>query len=158
MSQSLVSLKCWRWWTLPTTAQTGHASWPRSYYWDGMKEDIRRQCKDCLTCKVFSKKPKHEALGLTEPPPAIGHTQAVEFAMVGKGDPKKKFLVLVDVLSGYAEVFRFLLSPTLATIISKLTDFWNATGWPVVFCSDGEANLVSAEFDQFLADNRITRR
>ena len=56
------------------------------------------------------------------------------------------------------EVFRFLLPPTSATIISKLTDFWNATGWPVVFCSDREANLVSAEFDPFLTDNGITRR
>ena len=27
-----------------------------------------------------------------------------------------------------------------------------------MFCSDGEVNLVSAEFDQFLADNSITRR
>ena len=70
----------------------------RSFYWDGMKEDTRKQCKECLTCKVFSKKPKQEALMPTEPPPAIGHTQAVDFAVVGKGDPKKKFLVLVDVL------------------------------------------------------------
>ena len=45
-----------------------------------------------------------------------------------------------------------------ATIISELLDFWNATGWLVVFCSDGEPNLVSAEFDEFLANNNITRR
>ena len=46
----------------------------------------------------------------------------------------------------------------MATIINKLTDFWNATGWPVVFCSDGEKNLDSAEFSRFLADNNITCR
>ena len=123
----------------------------RSYYWEGMKADIRKQCEDCLTCKIFSKKLKQEALPLTEPLPAIGHTQAVDFAVVGERGLKKKFLVLVDVLSGYTEWFRFLLPPTSATIISKLTDFWNATGWTVVFCSDGERNLVSAEFDRFLS-------
>ena len=82
----------------------------------------------------------------------------MDFASVGVKGPKKKFLVLVDVLSGYSEVFRFDLPPTLATINHKLTDFWNSTVWPVVFCSDGEPNLDSAEFDQFLADNNITRR
>ena len=39
----------------------------RSYYWDSMKGDIQKHCEDCLTCKVFSKKPKQEALALTEP-------------------------------------------------------------------------------------------
>ena len=107
----------------------------RSYYWEGMKADIRRQCEDCRTCKIFAKKPRREALRLTEPPPAIGHTQAVDFATVGEGGSKKKFLVLVDVLSGYSEVFRFLHPPTSTTVIGRLTDFWNATGWPVVFCS-----------------------
>ena len=77
---------------------------------------------------------------------------------MGWEGPKKKFLVLVDVLLEYSEVFRFFLPPTMATIIHNLTDFWNSTGWPVVFCSDGEANLVSAEFDQFLTDKGITRR
>ena len=76
----------------------------------------------------MSTKPKQEALLLTDPPPSIGHTQMVDFASVGLEGPKKKFLVLVDVLSGYSEVFRFLLPPTLATIIHKLTDFWNSTG------------------------------
>ena len=102
-------------------------------------------------------KPKQEALLLTDPPPSIGHTQAVDFASVGLQGPKKKFLALVNILSGYLEVFRFLLPPTLATIISKLTEFWNSRGWPVVFCSDREANLDSAEFSQFLADNNINR-
>ena len=82
----------------------------------------------------------------------------MDFASVGRHGPKKKVLVLVDILSGYSEVFRFLLPPTSATIISKLTDFWNSTRWPVVFCSDGERNLDSADFSQFLADNNITRR
>ena len=127
----------------------------RSYYWDGLKKDVRQHCEDCVTCKAMASKPKKEALLLTEPPPSIGHTQAVDFVSVGRHGPKKKFLVLVDILSGYSEVFRFLLPPTLATIISKLTDFWNSTGWPVVFCSDGEKNLDSAEFSQFLADNNI---
>ena len=95
---------------------------------------------------------------LTDPPPSIGHTQAVDFALVGLQGPKKKFLVLVDILSGYSEVFRFLLPPTSATIISKLTEFWNSTEWSVFFCSDGEANLDSEQFSQFLADNNITRR
>ena len=81
-----------------------------------------------------------------------------EELLLGLTGPKKKFLVLVDVLSGYTEVFRFLLPSTSAKIVSKLKDFWNMTGWPVVFCSDSEPNLVSAEFDEILANNNITRR
>ena len=130
----------------------------RSYYWDNMKSDIKEKCEKCRTCKIMSQKPKQEALYLTDPPPFIGHTQAVDFAHVGETNSKKKFLVLVDILSGYSEVFRFLLPPTSKTIIDKLTDFWNSTGWPVVFCSDGEKNLDSAEFNDFLEANRITRR
>ena len=76
---------------------------------------------------------------------------------MGEKGPKKKFLVLVDVLLGYSEVLRFVLPPTSATIIHNLTDFWNSKGWPVVFCNDGEPNLDSAEFDEFLANNNITR-
>ena len=69
-------------------------------------------------------------------PPAVGHTQAVDFEVVGEKGDRKKFLVLVDILSVYSEVFWFVLPPTSTTIINKLTDFWNSTGWPVVFCSD----------------------
>ena len=130
----------------------------RSHYWDRLKGDVRKHCEDCVTCKIMSAKPKQEALLLMDPPPSIGHSQAVDFASVGLEGPKKKFLVLVDALSGYSEVFRFLLPLTSATVIPKLTDFWNSTGWPVVFCSDGEPNLDSAEFDEFLANNNITRR
>ena len=71
----------------------------------------------------MSAKTKQESLLHTDSPPLIGHTQAVDFAFVGWESPKKKFLVLMDVLSGYLEVFRFLLPPTLATIIHKLMDF-----------------------------------
>ena len=106
----------------------------------------------------MSTKPKQEALYLTEPPPFIGHTQVVNFAHAGEKGDKKKFLVLVDILSGYSEVFRFVLPPTSTAIINKLTDFWNLMGWPVVICSDGEKNLDSAEFDGFLEDNKVTRR
>ena len=85
-----------------------------------------------LPARPWQKKTKKEALLLTEPPPSIGHRQVVDFATVGLIGPKKKFLVLVDILSGYSEVFRFLLPPTTATVISKLTDFlefhWVAGG------------------------------
>ena len=74
----------------------------RSYYWDGLKKDVKQHCEDCVTCKAMSVSPKKEALLFTEPPPAIGHTQAVDFATVGLNGPKKKFLVLVDMLSGYS--------------------------------------------------------
>ena len=100
----------------------------RSYYWDGLKGDVRKYCEDCVTCKIMSAKPKQEALLLTDPPPLIGHTQAMDFASVGLEGPKKKFLVLVDVLSGYSEDFWFLLPPTSAIIIHKLMDFWNSNG------------------------------
>ena len=129
----------------------------RSYYWDWLKGDVKKNCKDCVTCKIMSAKPKQESLLLTDPPPLIGHTQAMDLASVGLEGPRKKLLVLVDVLSRYSEVFRFLLSPTSAMIIHKLTDFWNSTGWPVVFCSEGEPILDSAEFDEFIANNNITR-
>ena len=41
----------------------------RSYYWDGLKKDVRQHCEDCVTCKAMASKPKKEALLLTEPPP-----------------------------------------------------------------------------------------
>ena len=56
-----------------------------------------------LRARLCKKKKKNAYL--MEPPPAIGHTQAVDFAVVGDQGNKKKFLVLVDVLSGYSEVF-----------------------------------------------------
>ena len=62
----------------------------------------------------MSTKPKQEALLLTDPPPSIGHTQALDFASVGQEGTKKKFWVLVDVLSGYSEVFRFLFPPDVS--------------------------------------------
>ena len=69
----------------------------------------------------MSAKPKQVSLLLTEPPPSIGHTQVVDFLTVGeKGS--KKFLAFVDMLSGYLEVFWFVLPPMSATIIQKLAD------------------------------------
>ena len=72
----------------------------RSYYWDGLNEDIRKHCEDCVTCKIMSAEPKQEALLLMDPPPSIGHSQAVDFASVGLEGPKKKFLVLVNLCPG----------------------------------------------------------
>ena len=59
----------------------------RSYYWDGLKSDVRRHCDDCATCKIISNKPKQEALLMRDPPPSIGHTQAMDFATMGLTGP-----------------------------------------------------------------------
>ena len=43
----------------------------RSYYWDGLKKDVRQHYENCVTCKAMAPKPKKEALLLTEPPPLL---------------------------------------------------------------------------------------
>ena len=81
-----------------------------------------------------------------------------DLASVGPRGNKKKFLILVDALSGFAEAIRFVCPPTSASVISKLSGFWQIHGWPSVFASDGEPILTSTEVDEFLARNGITRR
>ena len=72
----------------------------RSYWCATMKQEIAENCTACTTCKIFTNKPKKEAIIYSDPPPSIGHTVAVDFAVVGHRGAKKKFLVLVNSLSG----------------------------------------------------------
>ena len=130
----------------------------RSYWSPSLKADITAHCDACVPCKKFANKPNAEAHRWLTPPPAIGHTMAADFALVGPRGSKKKFLILVDALSGYAEAIRFVCPPNSASVISKLSGFWQIHGWPLIFASDGEPILTSVEVDKVLEKNGITRR
>ena len=81
---------------------------------------------------------------------------AADFASVGPRGYKKKLLILVDALTGYAEAIRFLCPPTSASVINLLSDFWHTHEWLSVFASDAELILVSRKFDLFLEKKGIT--
>ena len=61
--------------------------------------------------------------------------------------------MLVDDLSGYLEVFRFVLLPTSATIIHKLTDFWKSSAWYPQ--SNGAAERAVQSFKRLYSKKEI---
>merc|ERR1712208_163581 len=92
-------------------------------------------------------------------PPAVGHTQGMDFAEVSsKTGGKRKFLLLTDYLSGWSTYFEFPTAPSSASVMEKLSKWFHSSTWPSILASDGEGIFTSAEFKEWMAENGIIHR
>ncbi|XP_061711331.1 uncharacterized protein K02A2.6-like isoform X1 [Cydia pomonella] len=120
----------------------------RSYvWWPGLDETVEAACRECEPCAaVASAPPRH--VPRCWPWPTRAWTRVhVDFLGPFHG---KIYLILVDAMSKWVEVFQVPSTAAVSTI-EKLTEVWARWGIPKQLISDNGPPFSSKEFSNFLA-------
>ena len=87
----------------------------RSFWWEGMRDDIAAKCKRCLSCIALSDHANKERSLISPTSPHPDSSMAADFLMVPEGhDSKKKikWFPLACMLTGWLITFCFDKPPT----------------------------------------------
>ena len=105
-------------------------------------------CKECQKLRSSNQKESLEAEELPERPFDV--VSADLFYSGGK-----VFMIFADRLSGFPLVETWAKDPTSTQVIRKLQQWFSLLGKPLKFKSDGGAQFISREMQQFLESNHI---
>jgi hypothetical protein len=114
---------------LHATPTVGHSGFNKTYdqvkhsfFWDGMKRDIRKLIVECEVCQC-NKRETVKSPGTLQPlpiPPAIWKDISMDFITgLPKSRNKSVIMVVVDLLSKYAH-FRALPHPFTASTVAQI--------------------------------------
>ena len=124
-------------------------------WWPGIVQQVETMVKACIPCQSVADKPKVEPLRPTVMPDRPW--QEVHIDLCGPFPSGESLLVCEDACTRWPEV-AILHSTTPAAIIGHLRKIFAVHGLPEKVVTDNGANLVSEEFENFLAAHAIKRR
>ena len=124
-------------------------------WWPKIDADAERLCKICHGCQAVSEYAPPEPTARAFPP--SGPWQDCAADLLGPLPTGESLLVVVDYFSRYFEVV-VLRSTTSAKIIESLKQIFARFGVPYTLKTDNGPQLVSEEFEAFLAQNGIEYR
>ena len=124
-------------------------------WWPKIDADAERLCKICHGCQAVSEYAPPEPMARAFPP--SGPWQDCAADLLGPLPSGESLLVVVDYFSRYFEVV-ILRSTTSAKIIESLKQIFARFGVPYTLKTDNGPQLVSEEFEAFLAENGIEHR
>ena len=115
------------------------------FFWHGMLNDITTTINSCKACQLYVPSQKKKAITsrpLKEAAFSLKECAADLFSLHGND-----YIVLVDRLTGFICCEKLAKTST-ASILMKLTFWFNLLGWPEIIRSDGGPQFRS-EFDEF---------
>ena len=124
-------------------------------WWPGIVHQVETIGKACIPCQSVADKPKAEPLRPTVMPDRPW--QEVHVDLCGPFPSGESLLVCEDACARWPEV-AILHSTMSATIIGHLRKIFAVHGLPEKVVTDNGANLVSEEFENFLATHAIKHR
>jgi hypothetical protein len=135
----------------PTTGHSGFTKtyeWvKRSFFWDGMKQDVHTFVAECEVCQC-NKGETVKALGTLQPlliPPAIWRDISMDFIVgLPKSGNKSVIMVVVDRLSKYAH-FCALQHPFTASTVAQIfmDNIFKLHGMPNSIVSDRDPTFTN---------------
>ena len=124
-------------------------------WWPKIDADAERLCKICHGCQAASEYAPPEPMARAFPPSGPWQDCAADLLdLLPSGE---SLLVVVDYFSRYFEVL-VLRSTTSAKITESLKQIFARFGVPYTLKTDNGPQLVSEEFEAFLAQNGIEHR
>ena len=124
-------------------------------WWPKVDADAEKLCKSCHGCQAVSEYSTPEPMARALPP--SGPWQDCAADILGPLPSGENLLVVVDYYSRYFEVV-ILKSTTSTKIIASLKPIFARFGVPYTLKTDNGPQLVSEEFEAFLAENGIEHR
>ncbi|XP_022788128.1 uncharacterized protein K02A2.6-like [Stylophora pistillata] len=124
-------------------------------WWPKMDSDAEKLCRSCHGCQVVSEYAPPEPIARAFPPSGPWEDCAAD--ILGPLPSGESLLVVVDYFSRYFEVV--ILRSTFSTrLIKALKPIFSRFGVPHTLKTDNGPQLVSEEFEAFLAENGIEHR
>uniref|UniRef100_A0A2L2YNI8 Integrase catalytic domain-containing protein n=1 Tax=Parasteatoda tepidariorum TaxID=114398 RepID=A0A2L2YNI8_PARTP len=128
----------------------------RNYcYWKNIDTDIENMVKSCRECCDVRKNPAKAPLHIWETPEKNWQRVHIDYAGPFM---EHQFLIVVDSLSKWPEIFAMKTSPTSSNTIYYLEEIFSRHGLPEILVSDNAAIFKSAEFQHFCKSNGIKQR
>ena len=124
-------------------------------WWPGIVHQVETMVKACIPCQSVADTSKAEPLRPTVMPDRPW--QEVHVDLCGPFPSGESLLVCEDACTRWPEV-AILRSTTSAAIIGHLRKIFAVHGLPEKVVTDNGANLVSEEFENFLATHAIKHR
>jgi len=124
-------------------------------WWPKMDADAEKLCKSCHGCQAVSEYAPPEPMARVFPPSGPWEDCAAD--ILGPLPSGESLLVVVDYFSRYFEVV-ILRSTSSTRIIESLKPIFARFGVPHTLKTDNGPQLVSGEFETFLAENGIEHR
>ena len=124
-------------------------------WWPKMDADAEKLCRSCHGCQVVSEYAPPEHMARAFPPSGPWEDCAAD--ILGPLPSGESLLVVVDYFSRYFEVV--ILNSTSSTrTIEALKPIFARFGVPHTLKTDNGPQMVSEEFETFLAENGIEHR
>lgn len=124
----------------------------RSYvWWAGIDEAVERECRACATCAAHAATPAQHAPRAWPWPHRPWSRVHLDFLGPLYG---KTYLVVVDAMSKWIEVFPVASTAAMGTI-EKLSELWARWGVPKQIVSDNGPPFTSKEFATFLSADGV---
>jgi len=113
-----------------------------------MEVDVTNMIEGCSFCQDRLPSHPNEPLIVQERPERPFQEVAADFAFYGG----HKFLIIIDRLTDWIEIFDMGSNTTAARIVEVVCGLFVRTAIPDIFYTDGEINFDSMEFRNFLKD------
>ena len=113
----------------------------QSVFWPGITSDVKSTVEACEACQLHKPSLPKETLKSDPMPTRVFEEVAADFFEI-KGS---HYLVIVDRLSGWPQVYPFSAPPTAKSLIAKLILHFTQVGVPVCLRSDGGLQFAAEE-------------
>ena len=128
----------------------------RYYVWQGMNNQVRQRCRECLSCSTYVRsRPKEVEVAMTRRPPRPWFSVGLDFFSY-EGD---HIMMVVDYLTSYMIVHTFKSTPSARQTVDALDEICRQNGgYFSILASDGGSQMTSELFQQWLRDKFIVHR
>ncbi|XP_051915879.1 uncharacterized protein K02A2.6-like [Hippocampus zosterae] len=120
-------------------------------WWPNIDMDVEKVCKQCQTCQLEQRMPRHVPLHPWEFPGGVWRRIHIDFAGPFMSH---MFMIVVDAHSKWLEVFKMSQISSAATI-TRLKRLFAAQGVPEQIVTDNATTFMSDEFQIFMKRNGI---
>ena len=128
----------------------------RYYLWQGMNNQVRQKCRECLACTTYTKsRPKEPEVAMSRKPPRPWFSVGMDFFSY-EGD---HVMVVVDYLTAFIVTHTFRATPSARQTVDALDDICRQNGgYFSILATDGGPQMDSEVFRQWVRDKFIIHR
>ena len=128
----------------------------RYYLWQGMNNQVRQRCRECLACSTYVRsRPKETEVGMSKKPPRPWFSVGMDFFSY-EGD---HVMLVVDYLTSYIVTHTFRATPSARQTVDALDEMCRQNGgYFSIVATDGGPQMDSEVFRQWVNDKFVIHR
>ena len=128
----------------------------RYYLWQGMNNQVRQRCRECLACSTYVRsRPKEPEVQMSKKPPRPWFSVGMDFFSY-EGD---HIMLVVDYLTSYIVTHTFRATPSARQTVDAMDEICRQNGgYFSIVATDGGPQMDSEVFRQWVDDKFVIHR